>query len=72
MRISGKEYLIAVVFSISMATVLIATSGYIDNTQANNTQNKEINPSKMQDLSELKKYVNVNNIPEDIKREISR
>lgn len=72
MRISGKEYLIAIVFSISMATVLIATSGYIDNTQANNTQNKEINPSKMQDLSELKKYVNVNNIPEDIKREISR
>lgn len=72
MRISGKEYLIAVVFSISMAIVLITTSGYIDNTQANNTQNKEINPSKMQDLSELKKYVNVNNIPEDIKREISR
>lgn len=74
MKISIKEYVIAIIFSISMAIILIATSEHIDDTttEADNTQNKKVNQTQIKDLSELKKYVNVNNIPDDMKREISR
>lgn len=71
-----KEYLIAIAFSISMVFGLIAISDDIDTiiTENNGSSNKNEYPRQLQikDVSELKKHVDMNNIPEHIKRKINR